>query len=218
MPPVPGDPAPERDDDSTLFIAQRVQEGRQQAWSRLAAKIDEFLGRTRNVRQLPSAYEPDDYVQEVLLKLTVEIPRMELRSRKEFWAFVRRVADNVLRDLQRLVLADKRGGGRERLLDTANPHGMDLQDPASWSASAEFRGREIEQLEEECVGALGRDEARQVYLLRRRQGLSYEQIAEKVGRNKPGTVKVIYKRSRDVVIARLRDRLDGYATGLANLD
>ncbi|MFT4515470.1 MAG: DNA-directed RNA polymerase specialized sigma24 family protein [Planctomycetota bacterium] len=79
------------------------------------------------------------------------------------------------------------------------------------------RSREIESLEEECVQALSREESRKIYLLRRRDGMSYEDIALAVGRNKPVTVKVIFKRSRDVVLARLRNKLDGYSTGLAHL-
>ncbi|MBK8978577.1 MAG: sigma-70 family RNA polymerase sigma factor [Planctomycetes bacterium] len=208
-----------RQDDpgETVLQGIRVKDGDADAWVPLGRKIERFLGDAfRHDRLTRRGIEFEDFQQEVLLELLRRLPAMELRSRGEFWAFVRKVARNWLIDQHRRQNADKRKPADGAVLpQDPDGEGRDLPnevpDPAGGTGSRFARLREIEERELECVNrVLVDDEQRRIYLLRRRDELSHDEIAAKVGRNKGATVRLIFHRAQKKVIACLRDRLDGY--------
>ena len=81
----------------TLFLAGELQKSRsdESSWTRMAEKVEAFLQRVHGRSRLPDGWEFPDLQQIVLAKLVEDLPRIELRSREEFWGWVREARDYV---------------------------------------------------------------------------------------------------------------------------
>ena len=200
-------------ENPTVPLVRELQDGGSETeWTALSDKVDAFLRRAHGHGNLPNGVEFADFRQFVFVRLLAAIPTLELTSRREFWGYVKRLADNAKTDLWRRARTEKHNAGREPT-QQFSPDGADRlarQGEVAGSPSAHARSAELEERELECVKRLTNDEAREVYLLRRREGKSYEEIAEIVGRKRAGTVKVIFHRAQKSVTKCLRGRLDGY--------
>lgn len=197
----------------TVSLIRELQRASSESgWGTLSGKIDRFLKRVYNTRDVPSGTDFADFTQVVFGRLLTAMPSLQLRSRREFWGYVKRLADNAKLDLWRRARTEKNNFGQAPL-QQVSPSGVDRlaeTDRACDSPSAHARRAELEERELECVMRLANEESREVYLLRRREGKSYEEIAELVGRRKAATVKVIFHRAQKGVTNCLRSRLDGY--------
>ncbi len=212
----PQDASPE--ELATTFIARQIQSDEPDAeyWTAMAAKVDAFLRRSYPERALPHGYVLDDLRQDVFVRLVGDMPSMEIHDRDRFWGFVKTLADRCAIDAARILKAQKRGGGKKPL-DNQATVGDPLAnafDERAGTPTEHARAAEIEEHELACVDKLTRDESKQVYLLRRRELKSYDEIAEITGRRKAVTVRTIYARAQRDVTACLQARLDGYVSSV----
>ncbi len=182
------------------------------AWGPLSARIARALGRFRFER-MPPGHGFDDFVSEVFVRIVRDLPRFELRSRREFWGWVAKVSRNTLTDIWRKARV------RPHEVDLLRKRDDDLGDPlarepdqAAPSPSLRERTRELAEAEMRAIALLKREESRTVYLLRREQELPFEDIAKAIGRNKAEAARLIYFRAKKKVQEYLREELDGYAT------
>lgn len=219
--PRPEPEGPDRIDElATIFIAQQIQQGESDRdyWNAIAEKVDSFLRRSYPERMLPAGYSLDDLRQDVFVRLVADLPRMEIIDRERFWGFVKTLADRATIDFVRNAKAQKRGGGRQPIQQGPGDEGPDLIgqafDDRVSTASGYARAAEIEEHELDCVRKLPREESREVYLLRRRDRRSFQEIADAIGRNKAVTTRTIYARAQRLVTDCLKARLTGYASGL----
>ncbi len=166
-------------------------------WPDLAARIGARVARLCGGREFPPGHGIEDLQQEVLLYAFRNLAAFDLRSVQQFWEWVRQVADHKWRDLWRRSRAQKRGGGRRRLrpeaLDEAGT-GLDgLPGPAGLQ-SAVARARELEERFRAAIAGL-LPPHQEVLLLRILQGLSFAEIAERMGYEREGSVRVLFHRA-----------------------
>jgi RNA polymerase sigma factor (sigma-70 family) len=205
--------------DSPTLHDVRLAQGKEQtdswhgSWERLSDKIHGYLMRRVGGGKLPYDIEFDDFFSAVMARMLRDLPTLEVRGREEFWAWVKRIAMHQLVDLWRTHKRIKRGGGQT--MQQVGDDDVDLienaRDPQPNSVSGMIRLRELESAEAECVDKIEREQWREIYVLRRRWGLSYEEIATRVGSKSADSIRVVFGRVKSRVQDCLRRRLDGYA-------
>lgn len=208
-----------RPPEDTLFLASSARaDAGSEHWAPLSAKILGFLQSFRHQR-MPPRVDFEDFCSEVILRVLRDLPGVELRDRKSFWAWLKRVAENTLVDLIRSAQAKKRGA--ESALGRADDEGVPGvldADPNAEPGSMVWRVRELEQAELLCVDKLPTELGRNVYLLRRQRDLPFEEIATRVGHRNAAASRYVFFRMKELVQTCLRRRLeDGYATFFARL-
>jgi len=195
------DPCPAKvDPDATQYLVREASgDPSSPAWDGLAAKIERFLTRRYQRHTLPVDYEVEDVVMEVMLRVLRDLSTYRQTEGRTFWAWLSRVAEHVLIDLKRRESTLKRGGQLVTLHEDDEHLRLDqLHDADATTPTVYARRRELEQAEMECANRLSK-EARSVYLLRRREELPFEQIAELLGRSHVGSMRSTFKRARDQV-------------------
>lgn len=209
-------------DSPTLFDVRQAQSEKHTetwngSWERLSDKVHAFLARRFDSDKIPFDVEFDDFFSAVLSRMLRDLPNLEVRGRREFWGWVKKIAANQLIDMWRRHRRTRHGGGRitqqvdERDVDQVEA----AVDPAGLTPSGIFMVRELEGAEEECVGKISNEQARKIYMMRRRLGLDYDEIAERVGSKSADSVRATFSRVKSQVHDCLRRRLDGYSDVLS---
>ena len=209
-------------DSPTLFDVRQAQSPKHAdtwngSWERLSDKVYAFLARRFDRDKIPFDVEFDDFFSAVLSRMLRDLPNLEVRGRREFWAWVKKIAANQLIDMWRRHRRLRRGGGRvaQQVDDRDVDQVEGAVDPGGMSPSGIFMVRELEGAEEQCVGKISSEQGREIYMMRRRLGLSYEEIAERVGSESADSVRATFSRVKSQVHECLRRRLDGYSEVLS---
>ena len=167
----------------TQILVQRAQEGNGLALNELFAR---YLPRTRQIvafrmgwrfRQLE---EHEDMVQEALLKVFRGLHTFDGNSEGSFRNWVARCVENVLRDHLRRSATQKRGAGKVRVVSEISDDLLKFVPARSATASAIFSAEELQAKIEGELLALS-ERQREVVLLRRFCGMSYEEITRDMG-------------------------------------
>lgn len=147
-------------------------------------------------RELRVRMSASDLVQETLLECRRDFHRFAGTTQQELLAWMRQALRNNLEDAKRRhLLADKRRLGREVRLNLAGTDGSHRQpEPATDSTPsvAAMAGEETALLDE-AVQSLP-EHYRHVILFRHRDGLSFVEIAERIGRS-PDAVRKTWLRA-----------------------
>ncbi len=201
-PEAPKDPPPQ-----TQFLVRRAQANDGDAWVGLASRVREVLALRLDRRDLPKGFEAADIEQTVLIELVRSIHEFDAEApNANFRGWVATVLRRKLLDLHRRAAADKRGGGRERLLgdyesETGSPPSVA---DAKWvSQSVVMRRRETA----DCVARQMQklpEKYRDVLRLRDEEGLTFPKIMTMLGYNREVTVRSVYMRAKERQIELVR--------------
>ena len=190
-------------DVSDLSLVRRVQHGDKGAFDVLVLKYQHKLVKlvTRYVR---NPAEAEDIAQEAFIKAYRALP--QFRGDSAFYTWLYRIAINTAKnavvsrdrspvdyDLDRSSI-DESYDMQGRLKDSETPEGLVLTDEIRQTVNAA-----IEQLPEDLRTAI---------VLRKLEGLSYEQIASTMG-CPVGTVRSRIFRAREAIDHRLREVFEG---------
>lgn len=219
-----GSPDPGSQPDSlqgandTHFIVQSAQRNDRHAWTLLSAKVLFFLRSRFGRVNLPTELEFDDFGSEVMLRILADIHRFTDTGKGAFWGWVYILAQNRLNDLWRmhqrrhrmglLARGDGDDGDETRDGGEHSAGGFDqMSNPKQQSPSDDAHVRDLENIERDCAARLPESMCR-IYLMRREQELSFEEISTAFGGVKPVTLRSYYKRSRDFVKDCIQRKVD----------
>jgi len=181
-----------------------AREGDEQQLGRLLTLYRNYLtilATTQLDARLRRRVSPSDLVQEAMLGAYRDFPKFRGNSERELLAWLRQILINCLHHAYEAhVQASRRDIRREVSLDDMN-RAMDrsvmrlghvLADRGP-SPSAPIRQRERAVALADQLAKLKPDD-RDVIVLRNLQGLSFEEVAERMGR-KPGAVRMLWLRA-----------------------
>jgi RNA polymerase sigma-70 factor, ECF subfamily len=189
--------------DSLLSAAR---EGDQQQLGRLLTLYRNYLtilATTQLDARLRKRVSPSDVVQEAMLGATRDFSKFRGQSERELLAWLRQILINCLhhaydthvqagrRDVRREVSLDDMNGAMNR--SVTRLAGVLPDKGPSPSAPAHERERAVTIADR--LARLRPDD-RDVIVLRNLQGLSFEEVAERMGR-KPGAVRMLWLRAID---------------------
>lgn len=194
---VPSDSATEERE-----LIRRAQKGDGAAFERLVLDHQDRVHNTI-LRIVGDFSVAADLTQEVFIKAWKHLAEFDDRARFSTW--LHRVAQNEVVSHWRHENAAKRGGGKRLSLDAE--HAVDPSSDArrpNAAAPTPLQAMEMEEREAAIMGAIQSldPESRDVVVLREVEGLSYEEIAGRLGIN-AGTVRSRLFRARE----RLREKL-----------
>jgi RNA polymerase sigma-70 factor (ECF subfamily) len=181
--------------------------------SEVAPELERFrswlglLARLQFEPQFRAKFDPSDIVQQTLLEALRDWPKFRGDTEAERAAWLRQILAHVLsHEIRRLGGAKRRDVDREVSLDQALAEssrrlGDALAAPGS-SPSEQANRHELELQLTDALARLPADYA-EVILLRNVEGLSHDEIAQRMGRG-VGAVRMLWVRA----LARLRRELD----------
>jgi RNA polymerase sigma-70 factor (ECF subfamily) len=169
------------------------------------AALDELFGRyapnlVRLVRvrlgRLAGRVEAEDVVQETLLVAMDKLADFEVRSHYSIMSYLRRIAENQLRNQRKYFAAGKRAAAGEtpRNPDSVEP-GQLGRGPAAATPSEIVSRVEEEARVDRLLSELEPEEYREVVLLREYEGASWEEIRQELGRPSVGAVQELHRRA-----------------------
>jgi len=183
------------DPESTALLLQRIRGGDEAARERLIARYLPVLRRWAHGRMPAKARglaDTDDLVQITLLRVLKQLDRFEPRHEGAFLAYLRRILINAMRN--EIARAATRGQQEEI------GEGMAAAGPSPLES---VLGRDMLDRYEAAFALLG-EEQQEAVLMRVELGLSYEQIAEAMGKNSANTARMVVSRA----LARLAETME----------
>ncbi len=191
-------------DKTQNLVSDASEDNASPAWGPLSQKIERRMRqRYGHRRRFPFGFEFEDFQMTVMARIIEDLRKYRSQSGESFWSWFFVVADNVLVDLMRRESAQKRGGGRSAEGHDALHAVTDERVP---SPTVMIRVRELEDAEMRCANRLS-PHARDVYL-KRRQGLSFSEIAEVFEGKSEATLRSTYKRAREEVFRGVQGLAD----------
>ena len=166
------------DEPRTIELLDRLHDGDEQAWTELYGLYhDELLFTIRmNLgTRLRAALESEDVLQSAALEAFKALPRFEHRGEGSLRAFMHRLVLNKIRDRADTYSAKKRSGAVP-LTDS-----MEARIPSP-EGEPTYRDSERFVRLERCMERLP-PEMRQIVLLRKVEGLSGKEAAERMNRS-----------------------------------
>jgi RNA polymerase sigma factor (sigma-70 family) len=207
-PPSNKEPEPEPL-SSTLRHVQNVQEDTDSdlSWQNLHEKITRWVAEAVHGQGLPPDKSREDLTQEVLLQVCRDIGAFQVEPGASFSGWVRTIAHRKLADVWRRAKSQKRGGGRVRHLGEFDESGgrEHFADPNTPRPSMLARHGELQQALVAALDQLGAKH-KKVLELRLFQGLSFAEIAPRLGYQKEVTVRSLHMRA----LQRLQELLAGF--------
>jgi RNA polymerase sigma-70 factor (ECF subfamily) len=173
----------------TLEILRRIRADDERGWDELYRRYHDpllFAVRARMGPRLRAALESEDVFQSVALAALRALPRFEYRGPGSLLRYLRRLVANKIRDRADSVRAQKRRGA----VPLDEVHSAEIA--ASAPPPAYAAGERYERLER-CLAQLPPD-FREVILLRKVDGLSSREAAQRLGRSDEATRK-LYSRA-----------------------
>jgi RNA polymerase sigma-70 factor (ECF subfamily) len=172
---------------------------RYQGWLRILARL-------QLDRRFQGKFDASDVVQLTMLEACRALPQFRGTTEAELTAWLRQVLARVLaHEMRRYHGTQQRDVDREVSLEQALAESSqrlgDLLAAPGSSPSQQAARHEQEVLLAEVLARLPED-YRKVILLRNLEGLSHDQVAQRMGRN-PGAVRMLWVRA----LARLREEL-----------
>jgi RNA polymerase sigma-70 factor (ECF subfamily) len=158
-------------------------------------------------RRIRGHEETEDIVQDSLLDLFKGLDHFEMRSEGDFRNWLATIVANNIRDRFRRANADKRGSGRELRHADLAPESLSTAIFASKepSPSQNAHAAELEERIERAIMNDLEDPHREVIILRKLCGMSYEEIAKAVGHGNTSSSRALYTRAME----KLRKCLEG---------
>jgi RNA polymerase sigma factor (sigma-70 family) len=194
---VPREPP---DDRTTLEILGRIRDGDQQGWERLYRRYhDELLFAVRRKLgpRLRGVLESEDVLQSVALEAFKALPRFQHRGEGSLRAFLHTLVLNKIRDRADAFGAQKRDGAVP-LTDS-----LAARVEASASSAPEYFDQGYGRLEQ-AIARLP-EESRTVLLLRRIDGLSSKEVAERLGKSDVAVRKIYSRALAQLALAARED-------------
>ena len=207
-----GDELPELTESMHLLL--EAQKGDEQALNDLLARYHDRIQRIIRVKmsyRLRRCVETIDIVQDAFAKAARAIDTLELRSTASILQWLARIAENQMHDVYRRhygLKRDKRrevrmaSGGRDK--DDSHPGvtvAARVKEPGDVAATEELRA-----LVDEGVSKLP-DDYREVIMLRTYYGVSWEWVAQQMGRPGADAARQLHRRARIRLSRLLRDKL-----------
>ena len=184
----------------TLVLAEKAQAGNDDAWSALDARIRPWLVRQLSRHRLPSGHDPDDVIQEVLLYVHRKFDQFVVDPKAGFRSWLKKILRHKVIDLRRREQAVRRNAPAVSL----DAEGGDPVDRRAARPSVYARAGELREHLDAAKASLSPKQA-EVIRLRDEDGLSSEDIAERMGLAKPGTARVALSRARGAVQDKLKE-------------
>jgi RNA polymerase sigma-70 factor (ECF subfamily) len=168
-----------------------------QPWLRLMARL-------QLDSQFQAKFDASDIVQQTLLEACRDLPKFRGQTEAQLLAWLRQVLAHVIaHEVRRYAGAEKRDVGREVSLEQSLAQSSqrlgNLLAASGTSPSQQAARHEQEVLLAEALARLP-DDYREVIILRNLEGLSHEEIAQRMGRS-PGAVRMLWVRA----LAQLRE-------------
>jgi RNA polymerase sigma-70 factor, ECF subfamily len=166
-----------------------------------------LLARLQVEPRFRAKFDPSDIVQQTMLEAVQDWPKFRGSTEAELAAWLRQILAHVLlHEMRRFGGAQRRDVDREvsleqALAESSRRLGEALASPGS-SPSERASRQELELRLADALARLPADYA-EVILLRNVEGLSHDEIAERMGRG-VGAVRMLWVRA----LARLRRELD----------
>ena len=193
---------PTKDPPSTSDLVNRAQGGDREAFDKLAERYRSRLqsfAKLRIKRDLLERVEIDDVLQEIYLRAFQSLEQFEWRTDGCFYRWLAGIGRHVIQNLTRYhIQTEKRNPGREvpwrqdcpggDVLDLGNL----LQAKGTSPSNAMRRNERFEHLAK-SLGQLSEDH-REVLILARVEGLSTNEIAQRMGRS-PAAVSMLVLRA-----------------------
>ena len=193
-------PAPaERNEDRTRELVARLQAGEAAAWDELYRVYhDELLFTVRMSlgARLRSVLESEDVLQSVALAAFRALPAFEYRGVGSLRAFLHKLVLNKIRDRADTFSAQKRAGAVP-LTDSVADR-LHERAPVDYSDSSEYRRLE------QALAQLPPD-MREVILLRKLEGLTGEEAAQRLARSDVATRKLFSRAMARLALALAAD-------------
>jgi RNA polymerase sigma-70 factor (ECF subfamily) len=191
-------PSPEQ----LLAGARRGDNGRLGELLQLYHNYLALLARTQIDLHLRGRADPSDLVQETLLEACRDFGQFRGQTEGEFMAWLRRILlHNLARTAEKHLKARKRDARREvplRRLAELEESSAAFESAlvSRWSSpSAQAQRRELAALLADQLARLKPD-YREVIVLRNLEGLSFEEVARRMGRQS-GAVRMLWLRALD---------------------
>jgi RNA polymerase sigma-70 factor (ECF subfamily) len=205
---LPSDPIPdgERDELEALSDEELVVRYREGSEYSFQVLMERYRNRLLNwlTRKIGDRSEAEDLVQRTFLRVFRHVHRFDPQKKFSTWLYTiaGNLAKNVFRNRSRdpIVLYQTLAGSRD-------DEGRQLQwEDTSFLPDEMAWRRDLKDLVDLVAGELP-EHYRDIFLLRERQGKSYEEIADITGL-KLGTVKSRLSRARRAFAERISERLD----------
>jgi len=179
--------------EETLRLVEAAKAGDARALDDLFAR---YLPRTRRIVacrmgwKLSQVEDHEDLVQETLLRVFQGLERFEARSEGSFRHWVAQLVECAIRDAARRSKRAKRGGGRVKRWGDLGEETLSASIFAAKtpSPSAIASAGETEERLEECLRKLP-ERYRELIVMRSFCGMSYEEIAERLGVDRVATIR-----------------------------
>lgn len=193
----------------TVELLGRWHAGEEEALHRL---IERYLPSVREHvhrllgDELRAKHETVDFVQDALVEFLRYSPRFQVANARQFHRLIIRIIENVLRDRHDWYRRKRRAIEREQPL----PESSILQIGGARSRtrpSAAAERNERQALVRLALELL-RDTDREIIILREYDGLSYQEIAEKLGAQEPA-VRMRMSRALSRLGEKMRELRDG---------
>jgi RNA polymerase sigma-70 factor, ECF subfamily len=181
--------------ESTAALLQRIRGGDESARDRLLERYLPVLRRWAHGRLPAKARgfaDTDDLVQITLIRVLKQLERFEPRHEGAFLAYLRRILINAMRN----EIARAATRGKQEEIGEGMPDGGP-------SPLESMLGRDMLDRYEAAFEALGEEQQEAVFM-RVEMGLTYEQIAEAMGKNSANTARMMVARA----IARLAETME----------
>jgi len=198
----------------TLQLVRRVQGGDRAALQPLFERYYERVRRIVRVRlgaPLRRRLDSGDIVQETFLAALQGFGRFDLRDEAALIHWLSVLAENRIRDAADFHGAGKRAAGREVPLGVTDRSGSVRIEPAAAGpgpgpAENVAHDEQVERLEA-ALSALPAD-LREIVLLRDYAGMSWDDIAARVGRPSPDAARMAHGKALLQLAARMREHGD----------
>lgn len=190
----------ENDSSRYSVLIEAARRGDAECRERLFALCRSYLGfaaRARIETWLRRKVDASDLVQETMLEACRDFDRFQGRSEQEWLAWLRRILDNNAADfVRRYRTTAKRAAGREvPFKDNDDSLHRGAPEPAADQAtpSQEFLRLDTELRVTAALARLSPD-YQEVVMLRNLQRLSFNEVAERMGRTRPA-VQMLWMRA-----------------------
>ena len=179
---------------STYGLIERIKAGDSEAFSELFGKYRPRLAVLIHYGLSPEmrrSVEVDDILQETFLKAFRDFTQFNYQAPGSFLSWLARLADHLIADLARFQGRQKRHAAEMlRFRSESNPGGpepLDSRTPSRLLAENESLLRLLEKLD-----SLPED-YRQAILLAKIEGLSTQEVAERLGKSKEATSLLLHR-------------------------
>ena len=184
-------------------LLERARAGSPQAASDLLERYRRrltVLVRYKIAPEWRTRLDPDDLVQETLLRAFRDLSGFEYRGPSSFFHWLSAIADHCIADAIRYYGRARRDGRETRFRSPSNPNGPEPQDSLTPSRilAQEQRVQEIVAL----LDALP-DNYREALILAKIEGLSTEEMAARLAKSREAVALLVYRAAR-----RLRELIE----------